>query len=321
MSSDRWHCIISANATSRDGGETIDYVTRTKSIIRETPAGYRLPGRLVEFSHLAAVFKGKQNKADIIVTYGYPVWSSQLTGAKDNELVMLGLDAGAFLVNSSGEETVSNRNRIDQVYLGEIQQFEDATLWPGIHRLQAAPGTYTLSVEFDRTSDGSIGVNQEKLTVPDFHVDTFMMSDILLAYYVEDAVERDYAEGVITRKGLDIQAAPWGIYENDAPVYFYFELYNLKASPVAAAEYTVEAILIDEKGARRGRNRLFKRFRRNQDTGVAVSFDGISTTPDAEQYLILDTEELEEGNYVLTVRVTDSVSNSQVERERTIYVR
>ena len=98
-------------------------------------------------------------------------------------------------------------------------------------------------------------------------------------------------------------------------------MYNLNAASANGTNYTVEAILVDEKTARRGRNRLFRRSRRNQDSGVSVSFDGTSNTPDTEQYLILDTEGLEEGTYELIVRVTDSMSKTQAERAQTIYVR
>ena len=310
----------SANANTWSTGANMDYVTRTKGVILQKPSAYQLPGNVVNFPHLATLFKGERGQADLVVSYGFPVSLSAGQQA-DGELFMLGLEVGAFLVNEQGEQEVINQRTIGSVYHGEIQQYDNANLWPGSHRLQASPGAYTLSVEFDRKADASLGANQEELEVPDFHSGEFMMSDILLAYFVEDAVERDYTEGVVTRKALDIQVAPWGVYENDAPVYFYFELYNLKTSSTAAAGYTVEAILVDEKSARKGRKRLFRRFRRDQDSGVAVSFDGTSATPDTEQYLILDTEGLEEGNYVLIVRVTDAASNTQVERERTIYVR
>ena len=234
---------------------------------------------------------------------------------------MLGLEVGAFLTNDTRKETISLQRTIGSVYFGEMQQYERATLWSGAHRLQVDPGAYRLSVEFERRADGSIGANQEEVIVPDFHSGEFSMSDILLAYFIEEEVEGEYTDGIIKRKGFDIQAAPWGVYENDKPVYLYFELYNLKASADAAASYTVEAALVDEKSAKGGRNRLFRRLRRNQGSGVSVRLEGTTNTPDTDQYLIMDTEGLEEGNYVLIVRVIDTVSKEKVERERTIYVR
>lgn len=313
----------SANASTWSIGANMDYVTRTKGVIRENPTDYQLPGKVIDFPHLTTTLKGEDGKASVIVTYGFPVAisSNQLSSSQSEELYMLGLEVGAFLANDPRKETISLRRTIGSVYFGEMQQYERATLWPGAHRLQVDPGAYTLSVEFERRADASIGANQEAITVPDFYSGEFSMSDILLAYFVEDDQGGEYTDGIIKRRGLEIQAAPWGVYENDKPVYFYFELYNLNASAAAAASYTVEALLVDEKSAKGGRNRLFRKFRKNRSTGVSVSFEGTTNTPDTEQYLIMDTEGLEEGNYVLIVRVIDTVSKENVERERTIYVR
>jgi len=313
----------SANANTWSLSAQMDYVTSTKGVIRENPTDYQLPGKVVNFPHLTTTFKGTEGLAQVVVTYGYPVAlsSSQLASSRSGELFMLGLEVGAFLVNESRNETISLQRTIGSVYFGEMQQYERATLWPGAHRLQVDPGTYRLSVEFERRTDASIGANQEEVTVPDFHSGAFSMSDILLAYFIEEGEEREYTDGIIKRNGFDIQAAPWGVYENDKPVYLYFELYNLKASADAAASYTVEAALVDEKSAKGGRNRLFRRLKRNQGSGVSVSFEGTTNSPDTDQYLIMDTEGLEEGNYVLIVRVIDTVSKEKVERERTIYVR
>lgn len=312
----------SANASSWSRGADMDYVTRTRGLIRSTPDAFELPGYVVDFPYLTTVLKGQESLADIVVTYGFPVHltATQKTNTGNDELYILGIEVGAFLVNEAGEQQALNQRTIGGVYAGEVLQYDDATLWHGAHRLQAESGSYMLSVEFQRNSGAAVGVKQEDLDIPDFNSEELMMSDILLAYFIEDATERSYVDGIITRNGLDIQAAPWGVYEDGRSVYFYFEMYNMKATDGAPAPYSIEAVLVDEKSAQRGRNRLFRRLRRDLGSGVAVSFEGTANTPDINQYLVLDTEGVEEGNYTLIVRVTDTVSGNIVEKERTIYV-
>ena len=199
----------SANASTWSLGADMDYVTRTEGEIRERPNNFRLPGKVVNFPHLATVFKGDEGMADVVVSYGFPVAPSA-GQAEDNELFMLGLEVGAFLIGSDGTQEASNQRTIGSVYSGEMQQYENAALWPGSHKLQIAPGSYTLSVEFDRKADASLGANQEEITIPDFHSGEFGMSDILLAYFVEDAVDRDYTEGIINPEGVGYTGGSMG---------------------------------------------------------------------------------------------------------------
>ena len=312
----------SAESSRWSIGANMDYVTQTKNLIKKTPTAYSLPGNTVNFPFLATRFKGESNQAEVWVTYGYPVVKPASSGQRDTRINM-GLDTGAFLVAENTGVEAESRKRIASVFSSELIDFEGNTLWPGSHRIAASPGQYTLSVELTRDADNSVGAQTEPLEIPNYASGEFMMSDLMLAYFVEEADPEDNTEvaGVLRRNTVDIHAAPWGLYENGQSVYFYVELYNLEIPASGTAQYTVQALLIDEKQARKGGKRLFRRFRRNKEDGVAVSFEGTSTGPEANQYLIMDTETIPEGNYVLIVRVTDETSGQQAEQQREIFLK
>ena len=313
----------SAEASRWSIGANMDYVTRTNSLIREIPTDYSLPGNNVDFPYLATRFKGAHGGADLVVTYGYPVnLTSSSSGTGDREMA-LGLRTGAFLLAENTGVQFESRKNIRMVFTSEFLEFEGNTLWPGSHALQATPGDYTLSVEIDRDLDNSVGAQTKALEIPDYDSETFIASDLMLAYFVEDASDVGglNPSGIVRRNGLDIRAAPWGVYESGRPVYFYFEMYNLELPASGSAQYTVEALLVDEKQARKGRKRLFRRFGRNNEGSVAVSFEGTSPARDASQYLIMDTENIQNGNYVLIVRVTDKTSGLQIEQEREVFIK
>ena len=299
-----------------------DYVIRSRSTIRETPTSYQLPGKVVDFPYMTTAFKGEGPQTDLLISFGFPIGSSPtLSQRSTTQTSSLGLDTGAFLIGADGVLT-SNRYKAEDIYTQEILRFEGTSLWPGSHTLSERSGTYTLSVEFQRESDGAKGAKQDPIVLPDFTRSEFTMSELLLAYYIgeEDEVATgESPRGSIVRNQYDIQPSPWALYENGAPVYFYFELYNLNRGTGGTGNYKVEAFLIDEKSARKNRRRLLRRARRNQG-GVAVSFEGQTANNDTGQYFIMDTEGLTPGTYVLIVQVTDTHNGKTELQEREIFV-
>ena len=295
----------------------LDYVLKAKSQIRDMPDDFKLGGNTVNFPHLAAQFRGEGGKTDLLVSYGFPV-ANELN--EERPTASIGIESGAFLLHNTGHPIVSKKS-IYRVYSDELLNFDGAVLWPGTHILEADPGSYTLSVEFDRASDSARGADQSEWVLDDYSGAQFSMSDILLAYSIEEHDGADLPDGYFSRNGLEIQAAPWGVYENDASVYFYFELYNIGQTGSALFEYDVEAALIDQKNDKKGLKRLFRFARRNKGNAVAVRFSRTSSSTDANEYLILETETIAPGTYTLVVQVTDKQTGEAVERRRSIYVR
>jgi len=301
-------------------GAQMDYVLRAKSHIRETPTAFELGGDAVTFPYLASQFRGEKGQTDLLVSYGFPVvvGASALPGGQFTSKI--GLDAGAFLVTENGVQTES-RKAIDEVFRDEMLRFEGAVLWPGTHALAVDPGTYTLSVEFNRSADASRGSNQDIWELEDFSSPAFAMSDILLAYSIEEHEGASLPDGYFSRNGFELKAAPWGVYENNHPVYFYFELYNLASETEGLFEYDVEAALVNRKSQRKGLKNLFRFARRNKGDAVAVRFSRTHDGKDANEYLILETDTIDPGNYILMVRVTEKQTGKSVERRREIFVR
>lgn len=302
-------------------GADLDYVLRTKSLIRDTPSDYTLSGNVISFPHLVTSFKGDDAHSDLVIAYGIPVSESRIrSGNEARNTLSINTEFGAFLVSEERGVEEQSRYTVQDVYTDELLPFEGNTLWPGSHLIQAAPGSYTLSVEFETDRATAVGAEKSEVVIPDFEGQDVLMSDIMLAYFVEEHAEGASPSGVIRRKGLDITAAPWALYEEGRPVYFYFEMYNLSRAAGGEARYEVEALLVEAKDAQERSRRLFRRARRNNQ-GVAVRFENVTNERDSGLYLIMDTEDLSAGDYVLLVRVTDTEAGQEAERRRTIYLR
>ncbi|MEM8557009.1 MAG: hypothetical protein AAGG50_04125, partial [Bacteroidota bacterium] len=195
-------------------------------------------------------------------------------------------------------------------------------------RLEARPGAYRLAVEFEqrgRTAEAqAVGYRRDELDLPDFHGAGLQLSDLLLAYRVEELEPgRRAAVGTIERAGHEIAAAPWGVFEAGQTVYLYAETYglSLRAMPQGSAStYAVEALLVrrDDAGTLNRFARLF--VGSDPPESVAVRFEASGTSADEAQYLQLDTQSLSPGAYRLFLRVTDRHTGAVAEAARDLFL-
>jgi len=284
---------------------------------RDVPERYehQEPGRRVAFPYLASAFKGPAGQADLYIPYGIPVESYDPAGPP----LDLTLRTGAFLIHPTGEITSHRRTEFG-LSTSQITPFLENDLWIGLHALTTAPGPYDLSVEFETEDREALGYQRDPLFVPDFSADSLMLSDVLLAYGVE---ERDAAAepGHVVRGGLSIRPAPWGVFATEQPIYFYFEVYNLARNTAdGTTAYEVEAALTPWDDAEGLKKLLRGIFGQKKKEGVSLSFATTGTAQDDGQYLILDVQDQPPGRYVLALRVRDRVTGAWVEASREIFL-
>ena len=294
--------------------EDLDYVQKTETAIREVPERFTFaaPGRGVALPYLVTAFKGAAGQTDLYVNYGIPIAEE----VEDGDDVDLTVRTGAFLIGAQRDLLVERRQTVYGLKASQIVPFEETRLWTSTEALSAPPGPNEVSLEFETASGGTSGVQRRQLDVPDFRGGDLQLSDILLAYYVEDAGDRD--PGRVVRDGLSIQPAPWGVFGNDDPIYLYFETYGL-ALRDGRSDYEVEARLVPKETAR-GLRRLAKRIFGGGRGGVSSAYEYQSDLVDEGQYVILDAAGQEPGLYTLTVTVRDRVSGRSVDQETDLFL-
>ena len=294
--------------------EDLDYVQKTETAIREVPERFTFvsPGRGVALPYLVTAFKGDAGRTDLYVNYGIPIAED----VGEGEDVDLTVRTGAFLIGAQRDLLVERRQTVYGLKASQIVPFEGTRLWTSTEALSSPPGPNEVSLEFETASGATSGVQRRQLDVPDFRGESLQISDILLAYYVEDAGDRD--PGRVVRDGLSIQPAPWGVFGNDDPIYLYFETYGL-ALQDGRSDYEVEAQLVPKETAR-GLRRLAKRIFGGGRGGVSSAYEYQSDRVDEGQYVILDAAGQEPGLYTLTVTVHDRVSGRSVDQETDLFL-
>lgn len=314
--------LYSPSAKSIAGGSIPhfnDYAIRAKEIFRSTPErfDYESPGRQIELPYLVASFKGKNNLTDVYVNYGIPVQHYD----PNAEMIDITAKAGIFLISEDREMLFERRRTVYGLRTDQIFDFEDTNIWIDTQEMQSPPGNQEISVEFETASGGTSAVQRRKVTVPTYADGDVALSDLMLAYRIEEAVDKTATEHAdIVRDGLSIQPAPWSVFSHKQPIYFFFEIYNLKKNPDGKTDYEIEAVLSPkEKG--KGIGKFVKGIFGGGKKGVSIRLPGNGTSRDEGQYLILDASKQKTGLYTLHMKVKDLISGKDVQsRTQDLYL-
>lgn len=289
--------------------EDMDFVLRAQEAFRSTPERYdfELPGREVDIPARVTSFRGTDGRADVYVHYGVPLAPE----AGDDGPVETTIKTGAFLVGEGNQLLAERRKTVYGLRSDQIVPYKAVRLWVGTESLDARPGTHEVAVEFETADGAAAGVHREAIEVPDFNGPGLVLSDLLLATMIEEGVTA--GPGRLQRGDFSIQPAPWGVYAVGDPISVYFEAYGLGLEG-GQSRYEVEARLVP-KDQSRGLGRIVKRIFGGGPKGVSVGFPVEGTGATDGQYILLDATGQEPGVYTLTLRVKDTITGEDAERE------
>lgn len=292
----------------------MDFVMRAREEVRRQPERYTFeaPGRAVQLPYRVAAFKGDGGRTDLYVNYGIPVAEADDPSDGVQADVDVTVKTGAFLIGPDRDLLVERRRTVYGLRGAQIVPFQQTRLWTSTEAMSARPAEgYEVSLEFETASGQTSAVQRRAVDVPSFAGDGLQLSDLLLAYYVEEA---DRAEpGRVFRDGVSVQPAPWGVFGVGDPIYLYVEAYGLGLEG-DRTDYEVEASL-RPKDTSRGVRRFFRRLFGGDGAAVSSAFEVQGDRADDTVYLFLDATGQEAGLYTLTVTVRDRVTGEEAERE------
>ncbi|MDE2825694.1 MAG: hypothetical protein OXL40_00105 [Bacteroidota bacterium] len=288
---------------------------RTDSSLSAGPIRRRkkASGHQVETPFLVNSFKGDGQHSDLFVSYGVPL--EPIDGSSDgmtaeNEYIAI------FLINDQGETLVERTGNFDYS-TNQLRAFPDKYLWVDTQQMRVSSDVQDLTVV--QVADGQTTVVRlREIKVPDFDQAGLRLSDIMLAYSVEQT-ENDIPSSAneIVRRGFSILPAPRNVYSTEWPIYLYFEVYGLALNARGRTDYDVEITLEPQNSDRRIR-RLFRRKRDKE--GVSVSYRGNSSEPEESLYQILDVSGQKPGLYTLTLSVRDNETREEAERVQEVFL-
>ncbi|MDZ7362804.1 MAG: GWxTD domain-containing protein [candidate division KSB1 bacterium] len=164
----------------------------------------------------------------------------------------------------------------------------------------APPQPGELNLQVKNQSNGKLGFSQQNLAVRDFRGRDLMMSDIQFFVNVTDANQQQ-ALPVIEREGFTLAPYPYEEVHRTLPLFFYFEVYNLKSADFEN-EYEITYKVIRT----RGQENILKKLSGFQDASISITNTRTVTSETSQELLAIDVNRLEKGDYRLEITVADA---------------
>lgn len=312
-----WRDRIIESCDTLNADHEIRVRPRSDNVIRAwtTRQGKKASGHQIGTPFLVRSFKGDGQQTDLFVNYGIP-----LDSIYDHSDGMIAENANisTFLINDQGD-TLVERTRNIGFSTNQVKVFPDHYLWVDTQQMHVASETHDLMVV--QIADGqTTDVWHLEITVPDYDQAGLRLSDIMLAYSVEQTENLvSPSTNEIVREGFSILPAPRNVYSTEWPIYLYFEVYGLALNAQGRTDYDVE-ITLEPKNADRRRRRLFRRNRDRDREGVSVSYRGNGSGPEESLYQILDVSGQKTGPYTLTLSVRDNETGEESERIQGLFL-
>ncbi len=283
---------------------------RSAELIARSPEVYThdFGGELLEYAFDTVSFRGDGGSTEVELSYSIPVW--QFGDITDDKGDRTWLDNQVTLRDSIHTPAFSRKFRFGPVARPErqlgSQEFQGAAYTLAANLVMPA-GTFAVAVEMRDEATKRIGVYKKPVSISDFRGNDLLISDLKLSTGITPAS----TAGPFVRKGLNVVPNPGRLYARGQLVYVYYEVYNLDMDEGGRNSYET-LYEITPLGMPALRNR---RARRPDDMQTVMSFfEGEGTEPEEAEYTALDTTDLEAGEYVLTVTLTDRGADKSVTR-------
>ena len=278
------------------------------ALIARSPEVYAhdFGGEPLEYAFDAVSFRGEDGSTEVDLAYTIPVW--QFDDITDGKGDRTWLNNQVTLRDSVQTPAFSRKFRFGPIDRPERQvanqEFQGSAYTLAVNQLVPA-GTYTAAVEMRDEATQRIGVYKKQVSFSDYRGGDLLISDLKLS----TGITPTSSPGPFVRGGLNVVPNPGRLYARGRLVYVYYEVYNLAMDDAGRTSYET-LYEITPMGMPALRNRFARRPGDMQT--VMTVFDRQGTAVEEVEYTALDTTDLEAGEYVLTVTLTDQQTDTTV---------
>lgn len=198
--------------------------------------------------------------------------------------------------------------------LEDIAKLPEAdSVYVSVLTFRADAGSYQSALSIRDKVTRRIGMFKHPLTVADYRGDSLMISDIKLSTFITPT----RVAGLFVRHGLDMTPHPSRIYRPAQLVHLYYEVYNLTPDAEGRSTYQTQLEIKKKEGEKGVAGRIFSGIgslfsSSDNDQAVIYTFEDAVIGDTAYKYTSIDTHELPEGVYTLSVKLTDPATGADV---------
>ena len=283
---------------------------RAEELIAHSPEDYKhdFGGEPLEYAFDAVAFRGDGGVTEVDFSYSIPAW--QFGDITDELGDRTWLNHQVTLRDSDFNSAFSRKFRFGPIARPERklanQEFQGAAYTLAAN-LAAPSGAFTVAVEMRDEATMRIGVYRKPVTFSDYRGSDLLISDLKLSTGITPSA----GPGPFVRKGLNIVPNPGRLYPRGQLVYVYYEVYNLNMGEAGRTSYET-LYEITPRGMPALRNRSARTAGDMQT--VLSTFEGEGSSTEEAEFTALDTTDLPEGEYVLTVTLNDRHADGSVSK-------
>ena len=254
-----------------------------------------------------ATFRGEQGETILEIYYGIPVLDVVKSLPDSAEKIML--EDGVAL-HDKNWKLIKRIPRTATIPFNRNQVKPD-DLYFDSFKVSLPPDSFNLALhakpEYTHLVAGHQGL---KINIPDYSGKSLSLSDFILASDIRPALKMRK----FTRNGLLVIPKPTLSFDRKKPMMVYFEIYNLSRDDDHNTAFSVEYELTSMSTGKK----LFGLLGRRQKSVISVIADHQGKTPDAFEFIGIDTGKLKKGEYELTLKIMDRHTGEKVEKKRQV---
>lgn len=271
-------------------------------------------GPQFDVPYKALQFKDLKNNdlTDIYVSYGIKM-INESPGELKNKYVH---KAGVFFFDKYFNKIAENVKTIQKLNIQnkvEIPGSGDFII--NSLEIKSSPDSGNFSFEILRNFDKGVATYHGRYKLRNFDTDYLSLSDIVLASKVEIVPG---VNGRINRKGYSILPNPTGIFSEDQDLYIYYEVYNLVKNSKGLTNFK-QSVILQKKDDEGVISKIFSPALKligidSEEKKISLTSNYKTKDKDSQIYLQLDMSGYEPGNYILTIKIKDNISEKETEQ-------
>ncbi len=264
------------------------------------------------FYYTTADFRGEGGNTRVEVAYGLP--TKEMTSFLGGDTMGVVVERAVALAT---KDLTKVYRKLDETPLQARGSFKKTRgeFIPDLVSLEVPPGDYQLAIQIKDKMSGRTGLYKQELKVKAYGTERLQISDIDLAFAILDSsTTPQFRKG-----GVYVLPMPSRTYGDGQSAAAYYEVYNLQKDTLGHTRYKVEYTIrgdVEEGFGLLGKTASsFHKLFGGSKPLVSVTYERAGTEASDVGYFTLDLKRGKPGVNKLLVKVTDLISNEDVEQE------
>jgi len=249
-----------------------------------------------------STFRGERGLTTLELCFAVPL--RQLAQRAQRETRSVHMEHGIAIFDRSLRPVGEERNT------EEVDPHRSAAAYVQAQRFLLAPGTYNVGFHVRVPELDMLGGFKLQRVVDDYRAPGLHVSDLLVATRIDQATRPSN----FVRNGWEVIPNPMQTFLRQQPVYVYFEVYGLTPDQNGLTEYVLEYRLEAIKRGKKGARTAFGLFGSGEKPSLTIRAERGGTAEFAAEHVAIDVSNVSNGDYTLTVKVSDRHSGQAKER-------